>query len=145
MAATNKCGQDLVRRGLGRKVRVRALGRLSLDVHWTIPSRLLDRSLDFGRKIQTGDVQLGVVCLWMKFRARRLNEVKGVRTYEEEKGAELWGPSQSQRSQREEKEQAHGAEKPPVRVGTVSKTGVTVDLDNGDGLVCPPQTHTGKP
>lgn len=83
--------QHHLRRGLGWKVKVKALERWSLDVHWTIPyeifSRQLGMSLDFGRKVQTGDVQLGVISLWMKLRARRLNEDKGARVHKEEKRA----------------------------------------------------------
>lgn len=40
---------------------------------------------------------------------------------------------------------AHGTEKLLMRGGTVSKTGAIVDLDNSDGLVCPPQIHMLKP
>lgn len=50
-----------------------------MDNSLEIPRRQLDMNLDFGRKIQTGDVRLGVISLWMKFKARKLNEVKGVR------------------------------------------------------------------
>ena len=60
-----------------------------MDNSLEIPRRQLDMNLDFGRKIQTGDVRLGVISLWMKFKARKLNEVKGVRVYEEEKRAEI--------------------------------------------------------